>query len=106
MKVYRRMEVMLDTLLALALDVNEWSVSHPGCFTLRKAPGTHWIDWVGLRDSLDAVEKRKISCSIQFLRYPSTSSISLVLRRLSYSGSLVPLLELIMLTTDDVTYCL
>jgi hypothetical protein len=98
---------MLDTLLALALDVNEWSASHPDCFTLRKAPGTHWTDWVGLRDGLDAVEKRKISCSIQFLRYPSTSSISLVLRKLSYSSSLVPLLELKMMsTTDDVTCCL
>jgi hypothetical protein len=27
----------------------------------KRAPGTHWIDWVGSRAVLDAVVKRKIS---------------------------------------------
>jgi hypothetical protein len=45
--------------LTLALDVGEWSASCPGYFI----PGDHWIGgWVGPRVSLDAVEKRKISC--------------------------------------------
>jgi hypothetical protein len=33
----------------------------PATSLLDSAPSTHWIGgWVGLRDSLDAVEKRKI----------------------------------------------
>jgi hypothetical protein len=49
--------------LTSALDGGEWPVSNPDRFTPRKmAPGPHWIGgWVGLRDSLDAVKKRK-SC--------------------------------------------
>jgi hypothetical protein len=37
----------------------------PSRFTRRgRAPGIHWIGgWVGPRDCLDSVEKRKISCS-------------------------------------------
>jgi hypothetical protein len=65
MKVYGRVEVMLHASLAMALDANEWSASHPDCFTLGKAPGTHWIGWMGPRAGLDAVEKRKMSCSFQ-----------------------------------------
>jgi hypothetical protein len=40
----------------------EWPASPPGHFTPREiAPGNHWIGgWVGLRTSLDAVERRKI----------------------------------------------
>jgi hypothetical protein len=44
--------------LTLALDGGEWSASCPGRFIPGEiAPGTHWIDWVGPRASLDAVEK-------------------------------------------------
>jgi hypothetical protein len=47
-----------------------------------KVPGAHWItDWTGLRTSLDAVEKRKISCppsgiKRQFLGRPAGSLIA------------------------------
>jgi hypothetical protein len=42
--------------LTLALVGDEWSVSRPGRFT----PGTNWIEgWVGLRASLDDLEKIK-----------------------------------------------
>jgi hypothetical protein len=38
----------------------EWSASHLGHFKPREAAsGTHWIVRVGLRDGLEAVEKRK-----------------------------------------------
>jgi hypothetical protein len=48
--------------LTAALDGDEWSASCPGRFTPReRALGTHWIGgWVGPRDVLDAVVKRKI----------------------------------------------
>jgi hypothetical protein len=46
--------------LTSALDGDEWSVSHPGLVT----PSTHRIGgWVGPRDGLDTVSKRKISSS-------------------------------------------
>jgi len=44
--------------LTSALDGCEWLASYPGCFTL----GTHWSGGLlGLKASLDAIEKRKIS---------------------------------------------
>jgi hypothetical protein len=48
--------------LASALHGGEWSASRPGRFTPReKARGTPWIGgWVGPRDVLDVVVKRKI----------------------------------------------
>jgi hypothetical protein len=48
--------------LISALDGGEWSASRPGRFTIReRAPATIWIGgWVGLREILDAVVKRKI----------------------------------------------
>jgi hypothetical protein len=48
--------------LISALDGGEWSASRPNHFTPReRAPSTHWIGgWVGPRDVLDAVVKRKI----------------------------------------------
>jgi hypothetical protein len=48
--------------LTSALDGDEWSASRPYRFTPReRAPGTHYIAWVGPRAGLDAVVKRKIS---------------------------------------------
>jgi hypothetical protein len=46
-----------------ALDGGEWSASDFGCLTPGgNAPGTHWVGgWEGLRSSLDAVRKSKIS---------------------------------------------
>jgi hypothetical protein len=51
--------------LTSALDGGGWSASRPGRFTPReRAPDTHWIGgWVGPRDVLDAVVKRKIPSS-------------------------------------------
>jgi hypothetical protein len=48
--------------LTSALDGGEWSASSPGRFTHRERdPSTDWIgDWVGSRDGLDTVSKRKI----------------------------------------------
>jgi hypothetical protein len=48
--------------LTSALDGGEWSDSRLGRFTSRvRATGTHWIGgWVGPRDGLEAVVKRKI----------------------------------------------
>jgi len=48
--------------LTSTLDGGEWSASRFGHFIPReRAPGTHWIGgWVGPRDSLYAVSKRKI----------------------------------------------
>jgi len=45
--------------LTSALDGDEWSASHPGCFTPReRAPGTHWIEgWVGPRAILSYTQK-------------------------------------------------
>jgi hypothetical protein len=48
--------------LTSPLDGGKWSASRSGRFTPReRAPGTHWIrGWVGPRDGLNAVSKRKI----------------------------------------------
>jgi len=54
------------TFLTSTLDGGEWSTSSPGCFTPRKNSSTHWIGgWVGLRASLDILEKWKIYCPHQ-----------------------------------------
>jgi hypothetical protein len=52
-----------STILTSVLDGGEWSASHPSRFiSSERAPGTHWIGgWVGPRDGLDVVEKRKTS---------------------------------------------
>jgi hypothetical protein len=43
--------------MSSALDGGECSASRPDSFT---APDTHWIRrWAGLKDGLDAVERRK-----------------------------------------------
>jgi len=56
-----------------ALEGGEWSVSRPGRFTPgKKAPGTHWLaGWVGPRNVLDAVTKRK-----KYLTLPGIESRS------------------------------
>jgi len=50
----------------------EWSASRPGRFTPReRAPGIHWTGgWVGPRDVLGAVVKRKIPSSRPGLETP------------------------------------
>jgi hypothetical protein len=57
--------------LTSALDGGEWSASRPGRFTPRERdPGTHLIgDWVGPRDILDVVVKRKIPSPCQELNH-------------------------------------
>jgi hypothetical protein len=58
---------MAPPLLTSALDGGEWSVSHPGRFTLgERVLGTHWLGaWVGPGAGLDVVEWIKISCPCQ-----------------------------------------
>jgi hypothetical protein len=53
-------EQKLHLFLALAPDRDEWSTSRPVRFT----PGTHCIEggWVGPKEGLNILEKRKISC--------------------------------------------
>jgi hypothetical protein len=56
-------------LLTSALDGGEWSDSRPGRFTPGEwASGIQWIgSWMGTGAGLDAMEKRKTSCSCQEL---------------------------------------
>jgi hypothetical protein len=60
-------EVKLPPFLTSTLGESEWSSALPGRFTSRGIlPFTHWIgDLVGPGTSLDAVEKRIISCSFR-----------------------------------------
>jgi hypothetical protein len=55
-----------NTKITSALAVGKWLGSRPCRFNaVEIAPGTHWLlGWVGLRVSMDALEKRKISCKI------------------------------------------
>jgi hypothetical protein len=47
--------------LISGLDESEWSASRPGRFTPGKKPGIRVIgNWMGPRDGLEAVEKRKM----------------------------------------------
>jgi hypothetical protein len=66
----------------LALDGGEWSASRPGRFTPReRAPGTHCIGgWVGPRDVLDTVVRRKIP-SPRPQSNPRTSIVQSVAQR-------------------------
>jgi hypothetical protein len=57
--MYGLMEVKLHSLLTLIVDWGEWLASHPGRFTPREKPGTHWIgDGVIPRTCVDVVAKR------------------------------------------------
>jgi hypothetical protein len=62
MKTYAGVDVQIHVFLALALIGDEWSDSHSGRFTQGEGTsGIHWLGgWVGLRSSLDVMEKRKI----------------------------------------------
>jgi hypothetical protein len=90
MKTYEGVDCRSTFFLTSALVGDEWSASCPGRFTSgERGPGTHWIgSWVGLRASLDDVEKRKFltlpaleprplslparSQSLYQLRYPAS----------------------------------
>jgi hypothetical protein len=58
-------EVIAAPFLTPAIDRRQWSGSRPCRFTPReKAPGIHFIGgWASPRAGLEAVEKRKISCT-------------------------------------------
>jgi hypothetical protein len=57
MKAYGGVDVYIHIFLTSALVGGEWSASRLGRFTPgERAPGTHWV---GLREGLDDVEKRK-----------------------------------------------
>jgi hypothetical protein len=68
--------------LTLVLDGCQWLASHPGCFT----PGTFWRGGLlGLKASLDAVEKRKISSASEsdpMLLSPNPGSVPTELSQL------------------------
>jgi hypothetical protein len=76
--------------ISSALVGGEWSASRPGRFTLgERAPGTHCIgSWVGPRDGLDDVEKRKFltlpGLELRTLAHPAHIQS---LYRLRYHGS-------------------
>jgi hypothetical protein len=75
-----------------ALEGGEWSASRPGRFIPReRTPGIHWIGgWVGPRDVLDGVVKRRIpSPAGNRTLIPQSSAPNLELYRLSYHGSLM-----------------
>jgi hypothetical protein len=76
--------------LTLALDGGEWLASCPGSFTPKeRTPGTHWIGgWVGPRDVLDAVVKRKIPPSPPGIEpyNPNRKALSPALYLLNYPG--------------------
>jgi hypothetical protein len=71
--------------LTSALDGREWSASRAGRFYPRQiALGTHWIGgWVGMKPSLDAIEKTKKSVSC-WESNPGRPAGSPSLCRLSY----------------------
>jgi hypothetical protein len=62
MKAYWGVEVYLHSFFDIDTRGSEWAASRPGRFTSReRAPGTHCVgSWVGPRDVLDAVVKKKI----------------------------------------------
>jgi hypothetical protein len=59
MIMYRGVDVELHAFLNSALDISEWSASHPGRFaSAERIPGIHWTGgWVGPKASLDAAEE-------------------------------------------------
>jgi hypothetical protein len=75
MKPYVGVESYLSAFLTSVLDGGEWSASHSGPLPpMQETSALHWVGgWVGRRDTLDDVEKRKISCG--YREFNSDSSI-------------------------------
>jgi hypothetical protein len=71
----------------------ERSASSPGHFTIKEnAHGTHWIEgWVRPNVGLDAVEKRKISCSCRESEPDST--VRPAVRRYVFCAIPAPILQ-------------
>jgi hypothetical protein len=91
MKGYGGVDVEIHVFLTLALAGSEWLASRPYRFTPgERAPGNHWIGgWVGPRDGLDDVEKRKFLNLPGLERRPlGCPARSQSLYRLRYPGSL------------------
>jgi hypothetical protein len=67
MRMYREMDMQVQSSLTLAIAGGEWSASCSGLFILTvRAPGIYWIRWwVGQRSGLDAAAKRKITTSLR-----------------------------------------
>jgi hypothetical protein len=85
------------------LDGGEWSASRPGRFTPReRAPGTHWIGgWVGPRDILDAVVKRKIPSSCREWN-PGTPIVQPVAQ--CYTDWAITALPILAISTTNATW--
>jgi hypothetical protein len=67
--------------LTSTLDGSEWSASCSRRFTSgKRATGTHWIgDWVGPKNGLDNVERRKIlPQNLYFYFYSNYSNVNIV----------------------------
>jgi hypothetical protein len=79
MKTYGRVDVQICVFLTSRLVGGEWSASLPNCFTpWERVHGTHWIGgWVGLRASLDDMEKREfltlLGLELRPLSHPARS---------------------------------
>jgi hypothetical protein len=79
MKTFGGVEVQFHTISALSRDLEMSGQLHaPGLYPGERTPSTHWIgSWMGPRDSLDAVAKRKNPFHYWELN-PSYPSCSLV----------------------------
>jgi len=79
-------EVELHTFLPLALEVGEWSASHPG-YSWGRSPCTHWTGgWVGCRADLNVAAKKKSLLCLCWKLVPVIQPIALSLYWLSYCG--------------------
>jgi len=83
----------------------DWSASCHGYFTSReRAPGTHWIGgWVGPRDSLDVVVKRKDPCSCWEW---NPCSLVITILHLPYFEMLTVILGIAYFLDDIFYFCL
>jgi hypothetical protein len=76
MKVYQGVDVLVHIFLNSSLVGGKLSASYPGCFT----PSNHGIGgWVGLKASLDDMEKRKFltlpGLELRSLSHPACSQL-------------------------------
>jgi hypothetical protein len=88
MEACEGLDIWIHVFLTLALVGGEWSASCPGCFTPSEiASSTRWIGgWVGLRTSLDDMEKILDPARTQTLT-PCHPAHSQSLYQLHYPGS-------------------
>jgi hypothetical protein len=102
MKTYGAVDVYIHVISTLALLGGKWSASGPGRFTAgERTPSTHWIGgWVGQRNGLDDVKKRKIlpppGLEIRPLGHPARSQSLYRVRYPDYKINRMPVFNKIM----------